>query len=289
MDIVRPFSPDQGHKYILTMVDRTTRWPEATPIPDTTAETVLQSFIATWIARFGIPHMVTSDRGAQFSSAIWNTALTRLGIKVSATTSYHPQSNGMVERFHRTLKDALHSTVRTSKSWARSLPWVLLGLRNVPKLDTSTSTAEVVFGVLLRIPGMCFQDRRDCQASAAEQLKLSRSNAASFTPEALDTRRFKASPFVAKSLRVSQFVYVRDDRLGKASLAPKYTGPFKVVKRDWENNVFRLDMGRKAGQHLHRKIEGGLHPRGSNEVTTLLGRGLLHRASDAPLRKLWWD
>ena len=51
VDIVGPFSPDQGNKYILTMVDRTARWPEAAPITDTSAETVLQTFLSTWVAR----------------------------------------------------------------------------------------------------------------------------------------------------------------------------------------------------------------------------------------------
>ena len=198
VDIVGPFPPDQGHRYILTMVDRTTRWPEAVPIQDITAETVLQAFLVTWVARYGVPHTVTSDRGVQFTSTVWQSAMQRLGIGVSATASYHPQSNGIVERFHRTLKDALRSAVRTSKSWNRSLPWVLLGLRNAPKLDTATSTAEVMFGVPLRVPGICFRSGVDSQLSAAEQLRLARSNAADFTPEALDTRKFRASPFVGE-------------------------------------------------------------------------------------------
>ena len=100
VDIVGPFEADQGYRYILTAIDRTTRWPEATPIADTTADTVLQAFIGGWIARFGVPRTVTSDRGAQFTSETWKAALGRLGINMSATTAYHPQSNGVVERFH---------------------------------------------------------------------------------------------------------------------------------------------------------------------------------------------
>ena len=115
---------------------------------------------------------MTSDRGAQFTSAVWQKALVKLGIKVASTTAYHPQSNGIVERFHRTLKDALKCAARTSKSWKQSLPWVLLGIRNAPKLDRETSTAEVVFGVPLRVPGTCFQSERASSSSAAEQLQL---------------------------------------------------------------------------------------------------------------------
>ena len=151
VDLVGPFSPDRGFLHLLTIVDRTTRWPEAIPIATThtTTETVLRAFVDGWIACFGVPATVTTDRGAQFTSEAWRASLGRLGIAVSATTSYHPQANGLVERFHRMLKNALRCAVRTSASWTRSLPWVLLGLRNAPKIDTSTSTAEVVFGVPL--------------------------------------------------------------------------------------------------------------------------------------------
>ena len=244
VDLVGPFTPDRGFPYLLTIVDRTTRWPEAVPIAETTADTVVQAFIDHWISRYGVPLTVTSDRGSQFTSEAWRLALSKLGINVSVTTAYHAQANGLVERFHRTLKNSLRCAVRTSQSWSRSLPWVLLGIRNAPKIDTATSSAEVIFGTPLRIPGLCFQSEQDPR-SAEEQLSAARANVSSFSPKVLDLGRFKSSPFIAKSLRTAQFVYVRDDRLGKLSLAPKYTGPFKVLKKDWDNNTFLLDLGKK--------------------------------------------
>ena len=194
------------------------------------------SFPGTWISCFGIPFTVTSDRGAQFTSAVWQSALSRLGINVSATTAYHPQSNGIVERFHRTLKNVLRCAVRSSKLWTRSLPWVLLGIRSAPKIDMATSTAEVLFGAPLHIPGLCFQNEQSTKRSAAEQLELARTNMAAFSPESLDLGRFKASPFVAKTLRTAEFVYV---------CAPKYTGPYKIVSKNWDNNTFLVDFGRR--------------------------------------------
>ena len=123
VDIVGPFAPDRGFKYLLTMIDRTTRWPEAVPVADTTADTVVQTFQETWVSQLGVPFTVTSDRVAQFTSETWRTAFTRLGINISLMTAYHPQSNGIVERFHRTLKNTLRCAICSSKSWMRSLTW----------------------------------------------------------------------------------------------------------------------------------------------------------------------
>ena len=151
----------------------------------------------------------------------------------------------MVERFHRTLKNALRCAARVSSSWTQALPWVLLGLRNAPRDDTATSLAEMVFGMPQRIPGMCFQTDQSRPCSAAEQLELLRKNIADHTPRTLDLDKFKSSPFIAKPLRTAKYVYVRDDRLGKSSLAPRYTGPFKVKEKDWDNGTFLLDFGKK--------------------------------------------
>ena len=246
VDIVGPFSPDRGFRYLLTMIDRTTRWPEAAPLANTTADTVLQAFLDHWVSRFGVPHTVTTDRGAQFTSGTWRQSLSRLGISTSSTTAYHPQANGLVERLHRTLKNALRCAGRSSGSWSRALPWVMLGLRSAPRPDTAASAAEIVFGTPLRVPGLCFQDEQSPPRSAAAQLDQARSNAASFTPRILDLRKFKDSPFVAKALRTASFVYVRDDRLGKPTLAPRYFGPFPVKEKLWDSNTFVLDMGKKT-------------------------------------------
>ena len=155
--------------------------PEVQPIPVPTA-------------RFGHVHVdivgpFLPDQGfRQFTFGAWKTTLSRLGVATTTTTSYHPQANGLVERFHHTLKNALCCAVHTNKSWTRSLPWLMLGLWNLPKLDTAASTAEAVFGTPLRVPGLCFQEGKSCKRSATEELELARTNARAFLPEALDLR-----------------------------------------------------------------------------------------------------
>ena len=94
-------------------------------------------------------------------------------------------------------------------------------------------------------PGMCFQGGQSRERLASEDLDLARNNARKVSPETLDLRRFKMSPFVAKALRTAAYVYVRDDRLGKPSLAPRYVGPYKVKRKNWENNTFHMDLGHR--------------------------------------------
>ena len=69
----------------------------------------------------------------------------------------------------------------------------------------------------------CFQAEQTKTKSATEQMELARLNVTAFMPSSLDLRRFKASPLITSTLRTAKFVFVRDDRLGKPSLAPRYT------------------------------------------------------------------
>ena len=100
LDLVEPLPASQGYSYLLTMIDRTSRWPEAVPLSSFTVETCARAFISTWVSRFGVPALLTSDFEAQFTSSVWLEVCSVLGISRIKTTSFHPQSKGMIERFH---------------------------------------------------------------------------------------------------------------------------------------------------------------------------------------------
>ncbi len=141
-----------GFKYLLTCVDRFTRWPEAVPVEDTTTDTIARAFVNAWVSRFGTPLSLTSDRGSQFESSLWDKVMSILGIRRIRTTSYHPQSNGLVERFHRQLKASLAATIRDRGDWTTTLPLALLGIRTSLKEDLGHSSAELLYGATLRLP-----------------------------------------------------------------------------------------------------------------------------------------
>ena len=150
IDLVGPLPTSEGNTYLLTCIDRFTRWPEAIPIPDMSAETVARVFVARWVAVCGAPTTITTDRGGQFESTLFATLTNLLGTTRIRTTSYHPASNGLVERFHRQLKSSLkaHNTAR----WTEVLPLVLLGIRTAVKEDIGCSAAELVYGTTLTLP-----------------------------------------------------------------------------------------------------------------------------------------
>ncbi|ROT69915.1 putative choline/ethanolamine kinase [Penaeus vannamei] len=151
IDIVGPLPMDDGFTYIVMMIDRFTRRPEATPIRDITAATVAKTFINTWVSRFGTPDTVTTDRGAQFESELWRHLMILLGSKRIRTTAYHPCANGMVERLHRHMKQALTSS-SSNRRWVDQLPLVLLNIRTSFKEDLQCTTTEMVYGTMLALP-----------------------------------------------------------------------------------------------------------------------------------------
>jgi hypothetical protein len=152
VDLVGPLPPSRSHTYLFTIIDRTSRWPEAIPLASITAADCTRALFAVWVSQFGVQATITSDRGAQFTSALWAGLCNLLNVQHSPTTAYHPQSNGLVERFHRRLKDALRSRAAAA-DWHNHVPWVLLGIGAAYREDSEFSPAEAVYGSQLILPG----------------------------------------------------------------------------------------------------------------------------------------
>jgi cleavage and polyadenylation specificity factor subunit 1 len=123
VDLVGPLPTSSGYSYLFTVIDRTTRWPEAIPLSGISAAECASALFSGWIQRFGVPAYITSDRGAQFTSSLWASLCELLSISHITTTAYHPQSNGLVERSHRRLKDSLRAML-AGPEWIEHLPWV---------------------------------------------------------------------------------------------------------------------------------------------------------------------
>jgi Integrase core domain/Integrase zinc binding domain len=147
IDIVGPLPSSSGFTHLLTIMDR--RWPEALPLTSTTTAACAFAFVAGWISCFGVHLSLTSDRGPQFTSSLWSAVCSQLGISHTLMPAYHPQANGVVERFHRRLKDGLRAR-EAGADWYLHLPWVLLGIRMATADASSPSPA--LYGSQLVLP-----------------------------------------------------------------------------------------------------------------------------------------
>ena len=100
-----------SNKYILVVADYFTKWTEAFPMPNMEAATVARLLVEEVVTRFGVPQVIHSDQGRQFESNLFKELCSLLGIPKARTTPYHPQSDGMVERFNQTLDNMLSAHV----------------------------------------------------------------------------------------------------------------------------------------------------------------------------------
>ena len=235
--VVGPLPSSQGFTHLLTVVDRFTRWPEAIPVSDTSALSLARALLQNWVSRFGTPEHITSDRGTQFTSILWSQLSILLGTELHHTTSYHPQANGMVERFHRDMKAALRSRLNGS-NWVDELPWVLLGLRTAPKEDLHTSAAEMVYGTPLTVPGD-FVCPSDDPVAAAELLSNLRDEVLKLRPTPV-LRHGTAVSHVPNNIMSTDYVFVRHDA-HRGPLHRIYDGLYHVIKR--ADKSFVLDIG----------------------------------------------
>ena len=205
-----------------------------------------------------------------------------LGYTFHHTTAYHPQANGMVERFHRNLKKALKARLRDN-DWVLALPWVMLEIRTAPKEDLNCSAAEMVFGSTLLVPGEFVSPPQrqhdlliskfvpkttDFHGNSVPKTTDFHGNSVPKTtdfhgnsvPKTTDFHgNSKCSPI--KALDTADFVFVRVDR-HKTPLYTSYEGPFRVIgKSDKTLTIIKqnkeevISIDRLKPAYLHNHIK----------------------------------
>ena len=147
MDIVGPLpKTSRGHRYILVIVDYATRYPEALPLRAATAKAVAKEQFLLF-SRVGIAREVLTDQGSCFMSRVMKELFSLLQVTQIRTSVYHPQTDGLVERFNKTLKSMLKKAMDTDgKNWDQLLPHVLFAIREVPQASTGFSPFELLYG-----------------------------------------------------------------------------------------------------------------------------------------------
>ena len=144
----------RGNKYILVVTDYFTRWVEAYSLPNQEAATVARVLVNEWVSRYGAPDVIHSDQGKNFDSQLFKGMCQLLGIHKTRTTPYHPQSDGLVERFNRTLKTLLRIQMKQvpEDMWDEELPLLMLAYRSSVQESTRFTPYRLMFGREVRLP-----------------------------------------------------------------------------------------------------------------------------------------
>ena len=153
VDVVQLPRSHDGNQYAVVYMDYLTKWPEVFPVPDQSAATVARLLVEEIVSRHGVPAEILSDRGRSFLSGLMKEVETLLGFHKVNTTAYHPQTDGLVERFNRTLISMLAKTAeRGGRDWDRHLPYVLFAYRASPQSSTEESPFFLLYGRDPRLP-----------------------------------------------------------------------------------------------------------------------------------------
>jgi transposase InsO family protein len=278
VDLVGPLRASKGFTYLFTIIDRTFCWPEAIPIAATSTVDCANALFKGWVSRFGVPAVITSDRRTQFISSLWATLCSLIKIQLNQTIAYHPQSKGMVERFHRRLKDALRACCAAT-NWVNHLPWVLLGLCAADREDDSSTPAQAVFGSPLILHGQ-FLDSPELPpkkflSNFLKHWTLSAAKHTSTRHNTAAARRLLLQ--LPNDLTCAPTVFLRRDRQVPL-LQPLYDDTYAVIRRSLHQ--FTLGIGGKEDkvstldsspaptlQHrLHCPGSGAARPPLSNSV-----------------------
>ena len=147
VDVIQfPLSRD-GNQYAVVFVDYLTKWPEVFAVPDQSAATIAKLLVEEIVSRHGVPAEILSDHGRAFLSGLMKEVGQLLGFHKANMSAFHPQTDGLVERFNLTLTTMLAKTVeRGGKDWDRHLPFVLFAYRACLQLSTQESPFFLIYG-----------------------------------------------------------------------------------------------------------------------------------------------
>ena len=277
MDIVGPITPSSssGYKYILTVVDNATGFPEALPLRNIEAQTVAESLLEIF-TRVGIPREVQSDNGKQFKCLLMQRLHSLLGVKPIFSSVYHPQTNGRVERMHSTMKTCLRKLCSEKpRTWDRYLSSVMFAIREAPCDSTGFSPFELLYGRQARGPLSVLRnlweneeeiDERDTHEYVIElQKKLKECAELAGINRAASATKYKSYHDIKAQNRKFEpghevLVLLPDS---KKKLLTSWSGPFKVVKKIGKvNYILDVDGSEKL---FHANLLKRFFRRDSNE------------------------
>ena len=263
LDIVGPLTETQtGNKYLLTFQDELSKFLVAIPIRKQDAETVAREFVTHIILKMGTPKTILTDQGSNFLSEIFKNVCKMLKIKKLQTTSFHPESNGSLERSHRVLKEYLRHYIREDQlNWDEWVPYAVYVYNTSIHVATGYTPFELIYGFKSAMPSNLMGDPNpqynydDFLVELKNRLQTAHHTAR----EKLIQAKHKSKEYYDRhteepSIKVGDKVLLFDEtvRRGRSrKLCSQWLGPYEVICKEGVNAT--LKMGKRIQRvHLNR-------------------------------------
>jgi len=276
IDCVGPLpKTKRGNKFLLTIIDVATRYPEAIPLRRITTKNVVKALII-FFTQVGLPTVIQSDQGSNFTSRLYEQVMKSLGIQQCRSTVYHPQSQGVVERFHYTLKTMIKAfCLETGSEWDEGIDLLLFSVRDSVQESLGYSPFQLIYGHEVRGPLKVLKEcwlieEEDIPVAAyVNKFKHRLRTAISIAHNHLGKAQSKMKEHFDKANNTEVRTFNEGDLvlallpLPNQPLQSRYTGPFRILKRTSDTNyVIETPKRRKKNRHVHVNLLKKYHERG---------------------------
>ena len=154
IDVIGPLPrSNKNNRYILVVGDHFTRWMEAYPLPNQHAQEVAKKLVNEFISRFGAPLEIHTDQGPNFESTLFRELCRLLQITKTRTTPYRPSSNGLIERFNKTLGNMIKSFIdENPREWDSSIDLLMAAYRSTVHPAPGFTPNQIMLGRDVKLP-----------------------------------------------------------------------------------------------------------------------------------------
>src|SRR6266487_2893658 len=260
LDLIGPMPGTmKGNKYILSVIDYTTRWPEAIPIPDKSAKTVADAFVKQIICRYGAPKVILTDRGTEFLDQIVEEISRIFGFSHIKTSGYAPQTNGLVERFNSTLIGILENLPQNAKfDWDQYIDFALMAYRTSVQASTHETPYFLLYGrdmtipmdIEMGLPDERYIDYDDYKNEVHFCLKDAWSVAhANIVKSQIVQKKYYDKKAKEANYEINDLVWVFTPKLAKYKpklQKPQWNGPYRILDRTDMNAQVKLALHPRA-------------------------------------------
>lgn len=262
LDVVGPLPrTHSGNSFILTLQDDLTKFAWASPMENHEANTVAQHFVTKFVCLHGIPQSLVTDCGTEFLSNVFKEVCKLLKIRQTSTTPYHPQSNGSLERSHRSLAEYLRNFIgRDQLNWDTRIPYAMFCHNSTVHSATKFQPYHLVYGNSVKIPTSLTNEPEpqynynDYQYEVKRQMQEAQALARSNLLEAKSKSKEQYDKTAKhQSFEIGQKVLLQE-KAPKNKLAPKWLGPYEILDINPTNKNVTIKKSNKKTQTVHQNL-----------------------------------